>query len=552
MAEKREIAPLTGLRFIAALCVVVAHARSLIAVEGQYTDLKNWVGTASGFGMTLFFVLSGFVIHYNYRETVTRGSVDGIAGFAWARFSRLYPLYLLIIATDLMIGPTARAFRAGVHGVYDEVMFALPYYLTSTQSWLYLTGDKSSLIYMLGSSTPLTWSISTEWFFYLVFPLFALVLVRLRSILSVLGIAAAVCVVWIEAAAYLFDQSPALDAWAVGHFGASAGLQHGNQDSFVRWLLYFSPYLRLGEFLLGCLAAQLYLVTCEREVTKTEASLGRAALVLGLFSVGIVTFLMYAENGWTFVRKLNTNFGLAPSAAVIVFCLARYRSWFAWLMSTRPLLALGEASYSIYLLHVLVIISVYRIGLGPERGRALETWIGVLPLAVVRYAVTVAIVCVVAMLSYRIVEVPARSWLRTLRARHTGKKSWKFVPASAPMVLALAVLALHPGPAPLLTNVTEGIRVISASYGLNCGVSAGNATHPVQRACNGRTECRYVVYVGALGDPAQGCAKSFRVDYACAPATHLLRADIPGEAGLGSRIRLTCKPETTHSSQYPR
>ena len=44
--------------------------------------------------MTLFFVLSGFVIHYNYAGLVTGGRLRGIGAFLWARFARLYPLFL--------------------------------------------------------------------------------------------------------------------------------------------------------------------------------------------------------------------------------------------------------------------------------------------------------------------------------------------------------------------------------------------------------------------------------------------------------------------------
>src|ERR1700693_5083936 len=97
MAGGRDIPALTGLRFIAALSVVLAHAVGLLP-DGQLPiGVTGWIGTAAGFGMTLFFVLSGFVIHYNYHNLVVQGGASGIGEFLWARFSRLYPMFVVII-----------------------------------------------------------------------------------------------------------------------------------------------------------------------------------------------------------------------------------------------------------------------------------------------------------------------------------------------------------------------------------------------------------------------------------------------------------------------
>jgi hypothetical protein len=53
--------------------------------------------------MTLFFVLSGFVIHYNYAASIERDGARGIANFFVARFARLYPLYIVVIAGTLVM-----------------------------------------------------------------------------------------------------------------------------------------------------------------------------------------------------------------------------------------------------------------------------------------------------------------------------------------------------------------------------------------------------------------------------------------------------------------
>jgi hypothetical protein len=334
-------------------------------------------------------------------------------------------------------------------------------------------------------------------------------------------------------------------AWAVDRYGPIADLSHGFQDSFYRWLLYFSPYLRLGEFLLGCLIAQLYLVLLNRSVNTLELRLGMAALAVALASVPALTYLMYSPNGWVALRKLNLNFGLAPSVAIIVFCLARYQSPLYQMLSCRPLVILGEASYSIYLLHFFVFRQAQSIGALTLFAKPHQGYAEVLPPFLGRLGLTIGVVLIVALLSYRFVEVPARRWLRSLSARNAEQPFRNAAVVTLTLLFPATVLAAHPHAVQVGDDVARGIRVISATYGLNCGAPPGNATHQVQRACNGRDDCRYIVSVVVLGDSAPNCGKSFRVEYACVPNPSRLAAEIPGESGFNSPILLSCNLATT-------
>ena len=89
----REIRPLTSVRFIFASLVVAFHGSELLeraglARDGAFSNLLYF-----GFiGVPFFFVLSGFVLAYTYREMQTRQSRRD---FWLARFARIYPMYLL-------------------------------------------------------------------------------------------------------------------------------------------------------------------------------------------------------------------------------------------------------------------------------------------------------------------------------------------------------------------------------------------------------------------------------------------------------------------------
>jgi peptidoglycan/LPS O-acetylase OafA/YrhL len=167
--RRGDVPALTGLRFFAAFSVLLAHGlAATVAINKPAEGVVLWLTQLSGFGMTLFFVLSGFVIHYNYSGLVTDGRLRGIATFLWARFARLYPLFLLMMVVYVLVSQRHVAYWTGRPEEFNAIFQALPYFLLSIQSWIYKVIDGGSLIEAIRGGSPPTWSISTEWFFYCV------------------------------------------------------------------------------------------------------------------------------------------------------------------------------------------------------------------------------------------------------------------------------------------------------------------------------------------------------------------------------------------------
>jgi peptidoglycan/LPS O-acetylase OafA/YrhL len=184
-------------------------------------------------------------------------------------------------------------------------------------------------------------------------------IVGLRTPRSIALAAVAWCALWIFVATSLYDRSPQLDAWAIAHFGPVAGAQEHPLDCFVRWLLYFSPYLRIGEFILGALVAQFYVQLQARKATAVENTLGNAIFIAAVGSVFVISYFAYGPGiAMNVFEKMDMNFALAPSAALLIFCAARYRSAVSRLLNTPAAIALGDASYSIYLVHLGVLLAV--------------------------------------------------------------------------------------------------------------------------------------------------------------------------------------------------
>lgn len=537
-----EVPSLTGLRFVAAFCVAFAHSNVVLMRIENLPSLR-WLDVPAGFGMTLFFVLSGFVIHYNYRR-VTGEGVSGVGRFLWARFSRLYPLFLFVLLLDVIFGRQLYSYVTGTNRAFLTTLSALPYYLTFTQGWFYSLFESSSLIYVTGANSSLTWSISVEWFFYLSFPFVAVLITRIRSPYVVLAVIFGWSAIWATLASNLDGHTNEIDAWASNYFGAVAGLQLGYQDSFVRWINYFSPYLRIGEFVLGCLLSQLYIFDKDRPVGRTERRLGLSLLALGIISIPTISYLTYSSAS-PFLHSLRSNYALAPSVALIIFTSARYPSPVAQLLNSRPFVALGEASYSIYMLHFLIITAV-----ASATGQVIPLAFWPVIYAIVRFICSVALVMLVALGSYTFLEVPSRKFLRQLLPANATPRQTKLAvgllicPAIAALLfITVSHLALRSDdflPA-------GGLKIISATYGANCGAKAGNASLSVRNACHGKADCEYTVDVNLLGDPAGGCAKSFFAEYVCDSGDRRT-SEVPAEAGFGGRLLLTCPPKKISSS----
>jgi len=94
------------------------------------------------------------------------------------------------------------------------------------------------------------------------------------------------------------------------------------------------------------------------------------------------------------------------------------------------------------------------------------------------------------------------------------------------------------------------IKIISATYGANCGVAKGNVTQYIAKQCNGKSRCKYVVDYKKIGDPAYGCKKIYSVIYQCGNDSHIYKKSLGAEAGWGDKsVLLDCQknPETISS-----
>ena len=404
---RRPLPALTGLRFVAAMMILLSHsAGAMLRFQPEMPAWELYLTSLSGVGMSLFFVLSGFVIHYNYAESIAADRTRGIWNFFVARFARLYPLYILGIGFEF-------AFIGGYAQMPPSTGQALPYYLSLTQSWFYVPVGGSALAFRFWLVAQLSWSISTEWFFYCAYPLIAFFLAKLTTprqtwwaMLAVSLVATAILLI----VAVNYD---AIKVAAVAHFGPIGA--HFNQG-LLFWLVYMSPYSRIFEFLLGCLCAVLYLQVKDKPITRANERAALRLMIAAIVATLLLVWVLYVLPAFPLAdphlpylanmrRVFIMAFTFAPIIAVFIFCCARYTNPIVTLLAAPLIVLGGEASYSLYLLHDLVL-HAFRMTVADM----VSTDVGLANAAMWLLAMLSAVG--LSLVTWRLIEVPARRWLR--------------------------------------------------------------------------------------------------------------------------------------------
>ena len=569
-----QIPALTGIRFFAAFFILFAHSVDWL-VPFPDKNLRTYFTFVAMYGMPLFFVLSGFVIHYNYRRLFgSRGVARATCEFAAARFARLFPLYIFLLLMAIFAEDFLRK-SYPVEGLFAEV---LAYDVTLTQTWWYAVYEQRLVVNWL---FPIAWSISTEMYFYVAYvpAVFLILLLRgLRAaVIAAIACAVATTLMFVASRFYLAE----VLALAQRHIPEFIDSAANSENSFYRWCFYFSPYARIFEFFLGCLAVHVFMLVRARPVTARERSLANLGLLVAMLTLAVLGALYVGAieigGAGPYVQHLALNFLCAPAIAFVLFYSCRYDTLFTRLLSASILVVLGEMSYSIYLLHPFTI-RMFSAPPPPEWDLAWSLNVSF------RVLFAIVLTLLLAYATYRLIEVPSRVWLRAklgriiafgfgraaqLAGRETSepqRASASTVPGRGKLVFASAwiaalLLVALAGQAARSDQVwgtvhrlwvgdRPEIAVVSASYGLNCRTfsvqapfvnlaAPGNVTRAVKRACDTRERCEFLVAAGKIGDPVNGCGKDFSVGYRCTGSEALYSSYVPGEAD-GKRLTLDC------------
>jgi peptidoglycan/LPS O-acetylase OafA/YrhL len=323
-AIRQDVLPrldaLTSLRFFAAAMLVLFHADLFLSKSPVFT------GIALKQGVCFFFVLSGFILFYNYPSL---SNATERAKFFIARFARIWPAQALAVMLVLLLLPSWSfgASGAKLFGIVTSELLMVQSYIPNWR-------------YYLGINSP-AWSISTEFFFYAVFPL--LVLNWRRTWIAKLCVAGFLTVGSIIASGYVSTLPFTPD-----------------NKQLCNYLVYINPAARLLEFVLGMVTAYTFR-SVRSSFAANAAAIGaiQVASVI-LVAAALLTCPLSAQELSKPIPSALASWvdgsGGCIAFACLIFCIAFSRGFLSKALSHPFLVLLGEISYSIYLLHWVLLI----------------------------------------------------------------------------------------------------------------------------------------------------------------------------------------------------
>ena len=316
-----HLAPIDGLRAVAAILVVLFHA--------------DMPGFDNGFvGVDVFFVLSGFLItSLLLRERLRTNSIS-LWGFYARRARRLFPAALLVLIVTAVL---YQLWATPLEVATNRSGFAFASIYVS--NW-YFMGQATDYFAESAAVSPVLhyWSLSVEEQFYLVWPVVMLGVLSIRAIRERLNI-------------------PFLISLLIALFAISAIMNSGNETS-----AYFNTIARAYQLIAGATLAAIMLKW--NQLGKPTNALTRAAPIVGGASL---VLLVIVSTSLTSLSPWQVGVaGVITMVGILWGISTAERSRVFTPLATRSARNLGNWSYSIYLWHWPVIVLGGLIGVIPE------------------------------------------------------------------------------------------------------------------------------------------------------------------------------------------
>lgn len=307
--NRPELKALTSLRGIAALFVLWHHFVFVLMGEvGQI--IPSWVLFKSYLWVDLFFVLSGFVLAYVYQNQFSQTcNVTDYRHFMRARFARIYPLHLFVLIL-FVVSEAVQWFV--IHQSVPGSEFLLPAFSGEHSIFTLITNLLMLQTFHWAAywNQP-AWSISAEWITYFLVPMMIMFCLRASwkqlIVIAVAIVASLACV----------------ESW----FG-TLGYDYAGWPMLIRCA---------GEAALGIMAFRAF-----SENKWTSIASASWALPVFLLNIGLLAFHIPG------VIQI-------PAFVWLVLCAARIPVDSKHLFHFTPLVWLGKISFSVYLLHWLLL-----------------------------------------------------------------------------------------------------------------------------------------------------------------------------------------------------
>ena len=345
--QTRYIEGIDGLRAISVLMVVAYHLKLSFANGGLL-------------GVTVFFVISGFLITHILLSEIERTNTIDLKNFWIRRIRRLLPAILTMVTVLIFVS-----------AVFNRVLFTkacseLLSVIFGVNNWWQIFNN-ISYFENAGAPSPLShcWSLSIETQFYIVYPLLLVLFVgfknkkKLFAWVTVILAFISLGLMWI-----LF--SPSEDPSRV----------------------YYGTDTRAFSLLIGAFLA----LTIKSNRVKRRKSKFLFSDIIGLFSLVMLLYMMITIDGYSSFLYRGGQGIASVLAAFVLFSILNEKSILGKALSIYPLKWIGNLSYGIYLWHYPIILLI-------SGGKKSAWWINL---------IEILLSFVFSFLSYYLIETPIR------------------------------------------------------------------------------------------------------------------------------------------------
>jgi peptidoglycan/LPS O-acetylase OafA/YrhL len=299
------IKPLTSFRFVFAFFVFLSHLGFLkYSKNNELKWVYNNIFYEGYIGVSFFFILSGFVLAYNY-QSEKLSNKEQIYKYYLARLARIFPLHIL---TFLISIPLTYSIFIENKKIWFFQAFTN---FTLTQSFIPL---KNIYFSFNGPS----WSISCEMFFYLVFPIIIFnlsIFKRFKHVLFFFVIILPFLVFFIP-------------------------------NNWFHALFYINPFFRVIDFIIGILLYKLYY-----KINSKKLFINFSYLEISSLLIFLLFFIFHSS----IIDVARYSFYYWIPISYIIFSFSFQKGFISKILSNIKLIYLGEISFAFYLFHQLVI-----------------------------------------------------------------------------------------------------------------------------------------------------------------------------------------------------
>ena len=306
-----NITAFNGLRFIVIVLLIFHHFDIFndLKIEGWETYMRYF---AEGFlSVNFFFILSGFCISYGYYEKLKSNKINSLEFFK-KRIIHIWPIHFIFLLIALFLY------------YYNNIslgLFSLKFFvnLFLLQSFI------PSLDYFF-SYNGLSWAVSNEIFYYLLFIMIVCISERKQYIICAL-------------------------LWTIILLNIIIAHQNGSADVYF---FYINPIFRFGDFLIGIVLYHLYKRGIMLSYIKLHASFlefcSILILLISIYLGSICNDLLWKWQVWYTI-----------TCAPLIYVFSVSKGNFSKILSNKLFSYLGSIAYPLYLSHQVVLAAVKKL-----------------------------------------------------------------------------------------------------------------------------------------------------------------------------------------------